>query len=250
MSVYGVNYVFCEEKLKDNLMLETDYEQRLYQNSIYEPEAHKLDNDRYLVIFETRGHNFHFDQIHSIIRKFPNSTWHFMHESRSDLVTFSWKRKLVHQERIELADADNNCLLSLYYTDMHFRSLKHVHIYEDCIVIDEILKNEKSIYNLSSQNATLFKTFADCIVDEMFTADSTGCFALSKNDPVWIYLWLFKSDQSNHVQIENNDNEFRTEDDLVSGRYFSNKILTFLKTILEESGANSEVVFDSVQAIL
>lgn len=112
MSNYVRNYVFCSENLYNNFQ-EKDFDDRLFKSSMYEPEGMKIDDDKYFIVFDTRGMEYKEDLIRAIIYEYRDTIWYCIEENNIEQGFFWFDKNKVLRTSRQLSQACADCILNL-----------------------------------------------------------------------------------------------------------------------------------------
>lgn len=230
MSNYVRNYVFCSENLYNNFQ-EKDFDDRLFKSSMYEPEGMKIDDDKYFIVFDTRGMEYKEDLIRAIIYEYRDTIWYCIEENNIEQGFFWFDKNKVLRTSRQLSQACADCILNLQYTDNYFRPFMDVFVFREQIVIEEYMHNRKVCIPLCKTSYEKMKAFEWDKLGEIVSVDQElKTYTLSTEDEVWKSCWIWGCAHDKNILIEIGEVELYQEGDPEVGEV----LLSEIERLIEE----------------
>lgn len=244
MSNYVHNYVICDEKAKvqlEDLMARDNNK----LSGVYETGFHKIEDDTYLIIFDTLGMEYRFEFITDFIRENHDTLWYCIEECLDEQGYFFWNRDI--DDTVILArkklfpGCAANCI-RIEYTYNAFKPLYNVYIFDGQMLIEDYLFFETRRYSIGEKSQARIDEYVRSQLSK-FTGDFMG-YSASHYDNIETEIKFdydrecFWFDQ--YTPLDN--------DNCKEGLDEYNKFFEFIHSVLADEGIDEDLTFAGLSA--
>ena len=237
MSNYVHNYLFCNETAKERMMNLDDNDYSLL-SGCYDITVTPISNNRFLVIFDTRGMKYSEEFIVRYIQEYKDTKWYCIEENEVEQGFYFWDGTKVELKKRKLVEVLGRKEICIGYDDCEYRPFRSIFISDDVIVFENLLENEMKKFSFSDKAKIKINNYINSLL-----AEKSG-----KSDPVPIKEGIGRGinihwgNQTYYIDYidEDDDREWNVEE----GEKRFESITSFFNTILLDEGINENVLFD------
>lgn len=231
MANYVHNYLFCNSIAKEKLF-SLDYEYVYEISRGYGETIHELGDDRFLVMFNTRGMEYRTDFIKKFITEFRDTKWYCIEENEIEQGCYIWDGQGISFSKRNLVETLPGKEIRIKYSDYEYRPYLVIFFSDKQMVIENYIEN-RMISHIFGENNSL----AICKHIDSLMATVQGDFIE--------YSIPFKNGMERTIDIHWNDKSlsiesFKEDDDwqvnVDDGEELFNSIIAFFEDVLLEEG--------------
>lgn len=235
MSNYVYNYLLCDNVAKKRI-LSLNSEDLCMLNGFYDKTVLTIEENRFLVIFETRGMEYRTEFIERFITEFNTTRWYCIEENEIEQGYYFWNGSMVEFTERKLVETLNRNEIVVKYLDDKNRPLRIIFISDNQIIIENILKNEVKKYIISENTGSFINSYINYLMDR-----------LEKNFAE--YLIPLKDGIQKSISIHWNDKSLYIETDeqllnFEEGELIFDGIIALLNDILFNEGIEEIITFN------
>ena len=250
MSNYVTNYIFCDETLYDNFLNE-DFDNKLFQEGMYDPIGCILDERRRLVMFDSRGMEYKRDEIEKIISQYHDVVWNCVEENGIEEGQFYWDGEKVAFKTRPLQVSDGNCFFTIEYFNPDYKTLKLIIGFPDRIVEENYVTNTRREFNLAAYPSKQIMTYMDNIRKQILKGSDFGELpARICRDIIDEYCFWSLDDYTEHAYICRCDTEQATQKEFNKGEYVIKKVKGYLAEFFKEFGIGIKLTYKEVADVI
>lgn len=236
MANYVYNYLFCDKEAKDRIT-SLDIVQINRLNGCYDKVVIPIKDDKYLVIFDTRGMDYRTEFIIEFIQEFNNTRWYCIEENEVEQGFYFWNGFEVEFRSRELIQSLGGKEIIIKFSDNNFRPLRKIFISDERIVFDNIIKNEVRNYFFSSEQQTRIENHIGTILCE-----ESDVLAIPIKNGIACELSIHW--ENKEFFIESFDENDKWNINVKESESFFDKTLSFLNSILIDEGIEEVISFE------
>lgn len=238
MANYVHNYLFCDTFAKERI-LSLNNDDLCLLNGCYDAMVKPIDNDRFLIIFDTKGMEYRTEFIIKFIKEFSDTKWYCIEENEIEQGCFYWNENKVVFSKRRLTETLNGKEICIRYSDAEYRPLRIVFISDKQIVFESILKNEMKKYMLNETTKARINEFIESLLDEV-TGDFIE-YSIPFKDEIERTLRIHWENKSYYIESfkDTDDWQLKVKD---GGGIFDNMI-SFLDSLLVDEKIEETVSF-------
>lgn len=250
MSNYVHNYVFCSFKAIEDF--KTNHEIGFIAGC-YGIYYYRIGDDRFMMIFDTRGMDYESDFIETFITQYKDTKWYCVEENEVVEGFFYWNQNRVELVSRYLLDSEN-----FHYTDdyieLHFildpyRPIVTILITEKEMIIEYILQNRASIYTLSEESRKMVWGFVMNIMRETrkFRRDGLKTayeFATPVNDRIIREMQCYWIHHTVNIDIASFDEDDTWQNNVPDGSDVFNNAISLVKEIVKQAGRTEDNIIE------
>lgn len=166
MSNYVYNYLLCDNVAKKRI-LSLNSEDLCMLNGFYDKTVLTIEENRFLVIFETRGMEYRTEFIERFITEFNTTRWYCIEENEIEQGYYFWNGSMVEFTERKLVETLNRNEIVVKYLDDKNRPLRIIFISDNQIIIENILKNEVKKYIISENTGSFINSYINYLMDRL-----------------------------------------------------------------------------------
>ena len=201
MSNYVANYVFCNEELYNNFLY-ADFEHKLFQEGMYDPIGCILDEEKRLVIFDTRGMEYKRENIEKIICRYHDVVWNCVEENRIEEGQFYWDGEKVVLTLRPLQESVDDCTFTIEFFEPDYKTLKVITGFPDRITEENYVTNTRRDFWLSEHPSKQITTYMNNVRVRILNESKHGDFPSVISGDVLDEYWFWSpSDYKEHASI-------------------------------------------------
>ena len=239
MANYVHNYLFCDNEAKERI-LSLSCEDLCILKGCYDRVITSIENNNYLVIFDTRGMEYRTEFITKFIQKFNGTKWYCIEENELEQVYYFWNGSEVGFIKRRLVETLNSNEICLKYSDSTYRPLRIIFISDVQIIFENILKNEMKRYQFSEKTKLIINEYIDSMLNEVsedFIERSTPAKNGIRSD-----ISIHWGNKSYHIESFEEEDDWQLNVD--DGGDIFDDIISFFNSILYDEGIGEVVSFD------
>lgn len=235
MSNYVYNYLLCDNVAKKRI-LSLNSEDLCMLNGFYDKTVLTIEENRFLVIFETRGMEYRTEFIERFITEFNTTRWYCIEENEIEQGYYFWNGSMVEFTERKLVETLYRNEIVVKYLDDKNRPLRIIFISDNQIIIENILKNEVKKYIISENTGSFINSYINYLMDR-----------LEKNFAE--YLIPLKDGIQKSISVHWNDKSLYIETDeqllnFEEGELIFDGIIALLNDILFNEGIEEIITFN------
>ena len=237
MANFVYNYIFCNKDAKEKLFsLDYEYLYQIYRG--YGETVISLKDDKYLVLFNTKGSEYYNDFIYKFIEEFNDTIWYCVEENEQEEGKFFWNNNQIEFSSRQLTTEFPGNNIIIKYSDDENRALHKICISENKLVIENLLKNKSFSYEFSETEKYILQK---SIANYLESIDAVQEFAISYMNHIEREVAIHWNNKSVYIESYNEDDWQRYISD--GEQLFEDLISTFENLLKnEESGETIRVV--------
>jgi len=243
MANYVTNYVFCNDEVYRDFLYE-EFDKRLFQDGAYDLEGYVLNETDRLLIFDTRGMDYHSDWIESIIEKYHDIIWNCVEENDVEEGCFKWDGNSVSLSVRELIQESEDSYFSLCFRDQEYRTLKNVIFFPEKIVEENFVINTRREFLLSEAASFRIKELLGKKQKEIGSIDPYG-MPLPEEEEVWDG-YNFYNDNLEHCSIEHFTRDDYNEETYAPGKRISKEIRAGISDFFRDNMIDIKIDYNHV----
>lgn len=250
MSNYVANYVFCDETLYDNF-LNADFDNRMFQEGMYDPIGCILDERRRLVIFDSRGMEYKRDEIEKIISQYHDVVWNCVEENRIEEGQFYWDGEKVALKMRPLQVSDGNFFFTIEYYDPDYKTFKLIIGFPDRIIEENYVTNTRREFNLVDCPGKQIMTYMDNIRKQILKESDFGEFpARICGDILDEYCFWSPDDYMEHAYICRCDAEQISQEEFNKGEGIIKEVKGYLAEFFRDFGIDIKLTYKEISEFI
>lgn len=237
MANYVYNYLFCDEKAKDRMMI-LDGDDCSLLNGCYDIIVTPIKDSRFLVIFETRGMEYREEFIKRFIREYRDTKWYCIEENEVEQGFYFWNGTQVELNKRKLVETLGTKEIRIRYEDSGCRPFLNIFISDKIIAFENYLENKMKRYSFSDKSRSKINDYLNFILSEK--SDKYDAVLIKGGIGREIHIhWEAQTYFIDHV--DENDNRRSEENDGEAG---FDSITLFFNSILNDEGIEESVSFE------
>lgn len=166
MANYVHNYLFCDNEAKERI-LSLNSEDLYLLNGCYDKTVTPIEDDKFLIIFDTRGMEYRTEFITMFIKEFNGTKWYCIEESEIEQGHYFWNGRDVAFSKRRLVKTLKGKEICIKYSDSEYRPLRIMFISDNQIVFENLLKNEMKRYSFSGNVNLRINEYIGSLLDEV-----------------------------------------------------------------------------------
>ena len=237
MSNYVHNYVFCDENAKDriHILKEEDYK---FLSGCYDKKIIPIEENKFLVMFDTRGMEYSTEFICLFIKNYKNTTWYCIEENEIEEGHFFWNGSDVGFEKRKISESLDEKEILIKYEDNELRPYRTILISDEQIIFENLLKNEMKKYYFSERNQSRINDY----ISSLLIKKSDEFDSVPIKDEVGRELVIHWENQTYYIDFigEGENPPHNINDDEAT---YEN-IISFFNSILKDEGIEEVISFE------
>ena len=247
MANYVTNYVFCNESLYNDF-LNVPFDQRLFQEGMYDPVGCILEDDRRLVVFDTRGMDYKHEQIERIINKYHDIVWNCVEENLVEEGQFCWDGEKVTLTMRPLQEAVGKCFLTIYFFNPDNLRFESIMGFPDKIIEENYVTNTRREYYLSEYASDQIMTYINQLRTRLLReADHGELPSVIDGDILDEYYFWNADNYEEHAGIWKCDDDRATQEELKKGEQVIKEVRMFLESLFKEFGIDIQLSYKEIK---
>lgn len=231
MANYVHNYLFCNSIAKDKLF-SLDHEYVYVIARCHGETIIELGDNSFLVMFDTRGMEYHTDFIKKFITEFKDTKWYCIEENEMEQGCYIWDADGINFSKRNLVETLPGKEIRIKHSDSEHRPFFVVFISDKQMVIEDYINNKMSRYIWGENSARKIIVYIDSLM-----ASVQGDFIE--------YSIPFKNRIERTIDIHWNDkalyiDSFNEDDGVIfnsdEGEELFNNIMAFFENVLHDEG--------------
>ena len=248
MANYVTNYVFCNEDLYNDF-LNVEYNRRIFQEGMYGPVGCILDEERRLVIFDTRGMDYKREQIEKIINHYHDVVWNCVEENLIEEGQFYWDGKEVTLAMRALQESVDECFFTIHFFDSDYKSFKKIMGFPDRIIEENYVTNTKREFCLSEYASNQIITYIDNLRVRLLRENHIGELPTVIDGNILDEYWFWSPDNNdrNHASICKCDIDLADQVEFDKGEHVKNEVKEKFTSFFKKNGIDIQLTYKEIK---
>lgn len=251
MSDYVYNYVFCSFKAVEDF--KTNYEIDFIAGC-YGIYYYRVSDDRFLMIFDTRGRDYKKDFIERFITQYKDTKWYCVEEEEVEEGFFYWDQTRVELVSRHLLDSENfhytEDYIEIHVTIAPYRPIVTILITEKEMIIEYILQNRASNYTLSEDSITMVWDYVMSIMKNTQKYRRNGLktlyeFGIPVNNRLVREMRCYWINNTVNIDISSFDENDTWQNDCPDGNDIFNDAISLVKAIVKQEGRTEDIIIEN-----
>ena len=166
MSNYVYNYLLCDNTARKRI-LSLNSDDLCMLNGFYDETLIPIEENRFLIIFETRRMEYRTEFIERFIEEFNTTRWCCIEENEIEQGCYFWTGSKVEFTERKLVETLGDNEIVVKYLDGKYRPLRIIFISDNQIVIENILKNEVKKYIINENTGLFINSYINYLMDKL-----------------------------------------------------------------------------------
>lgn len=241
---YVHNYIFCDIKAKERMMnLSSDDLCMLM--GCYDKIVTKIENDKFLIIFDNRGIEYRTEFIISFIKEFHDAIWYCIEENEIEQGCFLWNGSNVIFSKRRLFETLNGKEICIKYSDSEHRPLRIIFISDSQITFENIIKNEMKSYHFSEKTNLLINEYINYLLDKESEEFIEHLFPLKGG--IRRFIGIYWGNKTYYIESVKETNGCRLN--VGESEYLFYNLISSFNSFLRDEGIEEVVSFTLIEEL-
>ena len=250
MSNYVANYVFCNEELYNDF-LNVDFDHKLFQEGMYDPIGCILNQERRLLIFDTRGMEYKHDYIEMIINRYHDVVWNCVEENCVEEGHFYWDGEKVASVVRPLQESSEDCFFTIEYADPDFKMFKTIIGFPNRLVEENFVTNTRREYYLSEFASNHIMNYMDNLRSRIIENTAHGEYPSFTDKTIREEYWFWSkdnySDCASICKIDADQIDKIDKEELKKGELIIKEVKDYLEEFFKKNRIEFQLSYEDIK---